>query len=270
MLSALALAIGCLAGVLGALFGLGGGVVVVPALEFLLPFVGKHIQLQQAVAISQVGVLAVGLSATSIYLSQRRVHVRLGVLLSPLALLGGILGSHLGLFLPAVYVAFVFAGLLVYSAYRMWKPSVAQRDSHRMSVSVWLFPFVAFAGLMSGLLGIGGGVVQVPALVMLGKLDFRDAVATSTWIMCITAVANIWIYQHGGFLDARLALTVALGILVGASLGAKLQARVSTPILRRLFSVLMLSVALSLLWKYSQIPILLSHAHAHLASRPSY
>ena len=101
--------IGLLAGVLGAILGLGGGVVVVPALEFVLPLFGRDITIQQAVAVSQIGVLAVGLSGAASYLQQGLVRARTGYLLSPYTIVGGAAGAFLGLILPAQAVATVFA-----------------------------------------------------------------------------------------------------------------------------------------------------------------
>ena len=103
------LAIGLLAGVLGAILGLGGGVVVVPALEFALPQLGHPVTIQQAVAISQFSVLAVGLSGAAAYLQQGLVRARTGYLLSPYTIVGGTVGSVLGLVLPAKVVATVLS-----------------------------------------------------------------------------------------------------------------------------------------------------------------
>ncbi|WP_188974152.1 sulfite exporter TauE/SafE family protein [Deinococcus aerolatus] len=242
------LAIGLLAGVLGAILGLGGGVVVVPALEFLLPRLGQEITIGQAVAISQFSVLAVGLSGAAAYLGQGLVRARTGYLLSPYTIVGGTVGSLLGLVLPAQAVATVFAVLLLYSAYNLLrglKRIEVEREPSRL-----VPPAMTFAGVMSGLLGIGGGTVQVPVMNLLGGLPIRQAIATSTFIMGLTAVANALIYQAGGLLDARLACAVALGVLVGARAGAGLQRRIPDRQLKVFFSALLVLTATQLLWKY--------------------
>ncbi|ADV67937.1 sulfite exporter TauE/SafE family protein [Deinococcus maricopensis] len=242
------LAIGVLAGVLGAILGLGGGVVVVPALEFVLPRFGHDLNIAQAVAISQVGVLAVGLSGAASYLRQGLVRARTGYLLSPYTILGGALGSYLGLILPARAVATVFAALLLYSAFtllRGLKRVEVERPPSRL-----VPPAMTFAGIMSGLLGIGGGTVQVPVMNLLAGVPIRQAIATSTFIMGLTAVANALIYQAGGLLDARLACAVALGVLIGARAGAGLQSRIPDRALKIFFSVLIVFTAVQLLVKY--------------------
>ncbi|ACO47175.1 sulfite exporter TauE/SafE family protein [Deinococcus deserti] len=241
-------AIGLLAGVLGAILGLGGGVVVVPALEFILPQLGYPITIAQAVAISQFSVLAVGLSGAAAYLQQGLVRARTGYLLSPYTIVGGTIGSVLGLVLPARAVATVFAVLLLYSAYslvRGLKRVEVEREPSRL-----VPPAMTFAGVMSGLLGIGGGTVQVPVMNLLGGLPIRQAIATSTFIMGLTAVANALIYQAGGLLDARLACGVALGVLIGARAGAGLQKRIPDRELKLFFSVLLVFTAAQLLYKY--------------------
>lgn len=242
------LGVGLLAGVLGAILGLGGGVVVVPALELILPRFGETITIQQAVAVSQVGVLAVGLSGAAAYLQQGLVRARTGYLLSPYTIVGGALGSFLGLVLPARAVATVFSLLLIYSAYNLLrglKRVEVEREPSRL-----VPPAMTFAGVMSGLLGIGGGTVQVPVLNLMQGMPIRQAIATSTFIMGLTAVGNALVYQAGGLLNLQLAAGVALGVLIGARAGAALQSRIPAAQLKLFFSLLLLLTAGQLLWKY--------------------
>lgn len=228
--------------------GLGGGVVVVPALEFVLPRFGHDISISQAVAVSQIGVLAVGLSGAASYLQQGLVRARTGYLLSPYTIVGGAVGSFLGLVLPAKAVATVFALLLLYSAYNLLR-GLKRVEVERQS-SPLVAPAMTFAGVMSGLLGIGGGTVQVPVLNLLDGMPIRQAIATSTFIMGLTAVGNALVYQAGGLLDIKLAAGVALGVLVGAKAGAGLQSKIPAAQLKLFFSVLLIFTALQLLWKY--------------------
>jgi uncharacterized protein len=242
--------IGLLAGVLGAILGIGGGVLVVPALASLLPLWGRNISITQAIAVSQIGVLAVGLSATASYFQQGLVRVRLGYLLLPYMILGGALGSVLGLSLPGRFVATVFAVLLFYSAFTLLNGLSRTEKEH--SSSPLVAPAMLFAGIMSGLLGIGGGTVQVPVLNLLAGVPIRQAIATSTFIMGLTAVSNTLVYQAAGVLDAQLAAALAFGILIGGRLGALLQKRIATKQLKLLFSALLIFTATQLLishWK---------------------
>ncbi|MBB6099803.1 hypothetical protein HNR42_003261 [Deinobacterium chartae] len=243
------LLIGLFAGVLGAILGLGGGVVVVPALEFIMPRLGMELSIQQAVAVSQIGVLSVALASTASYLKRGMVLARTGYLLSPYTIVGGALGSYLGIILPAAYVALVFALLLLYSAYHLLR-GIRRLEEGREKPSRWMKPAMTFAGITAGLLGIGGGTVQVPVMNLLAGIPIRQAIATSTFIMGLTAVGNALVYQAGGLLDARLACAIALGILVGARLGAGLQQRIPTHVLKIFFAVLLIYTAVNLLWKY--------------------
>lgn len=240
--------VGVIAGVLGAILGLGGGVVVVPALEFVLPRFGHPIGITQAIAVSQIGVLAVGLSGAAAYLQQGLVRARTGYLLSPYTIVGGAIGSFLGLVLPARTVATVFSLLLLYSAYNLLKGM--RRVETAREPSPLVPPAMTFAGVMSGLLGIGGGTVQVPVLNLMQGMPIRQAIATSTFIMGLTAVGNALVYQAGGLLDFRLAAGVAFGVLIGAKLGAGLQSRIPAARLKLFFSLLLIYTAASLLWKY--------------------
>lgn len=243
-----ALLIGLLAGVLGAILGLGGGVVVVPSLQLAADWLGQPLPLAAAVAVSQVGVLAVGVSAAGGYLQRGLVQVRQAYLFAPLTIAGGVIGSLLGLVLPAQAVATVFAALLLYSADKLLRGGRKVEEGGQ--ASRWTGAGMGFAGVMSGLLGVGGGTVQVPIMNLLGGLPLREAIATSTFIMGLTAVANILIYQAGGQLDPRLACAVALGVLIGARVGVGLQERIPAARLRSFFAALLVLTAGQLLWKY--------------------
>lgn len=239
---------GVFAGILGAILGLGGGAVVVPALEFFMAQIGHSFTLTEAVAVSQVGVLAVGLSGAAAYLRRGLVHWRFGYLLMPYTIFGGLLGSILGLILPTRVVMGIFAVLLLYSAYHLLYP-VVKVSSVQGQGSAWTRPAMLFSGVMSGLLGIGGGTVQVPVLHLLSGIPLREAVATSTFLMGLTAVVNIAVYQMAGVLRADLAVAVAVGVLVGAQVGAALQHKMSVSQLKGLFVVLLLFVSVRLIWK---------------------
>lgn len=240
------LAVGLIAGVLGALLGLGGGVVVVPALELLGPrFLGRELPIQEAVAASQVGVLSVAVASSAGYLGRGLVRVRTAYLLSPFTVFGGIVGSVLGLLLDPQVVALVFAALLAYTGVELLR-GLNKFEVERTEFSPWARPGAGFAGIMSGLLGIGGGTVQVPVLNLLAGLPFRAAIATSTFMMGLTAIGTTLIYGASGRLDLGLAAPVALGILVGARAGTLFAARVPASALRLLFAALVFYTAVNM------------------------
>lgn len=247
-LSLAALLIGILAGALGALLGLGGGVIVVPMLSWASEALGAKLSLQQTVAISQVGVLAVGVSAAASHLASGLVKTDFAYRMVPLVVLGGVAGSLLGLVLPEKAVAVVFSLLLLYSAYKLMKSKTS--DAQERPASKLLKPAMCGAGVASGLLGVGGGTVQVPVLNLLGGLPLREAIATSTFVMGFTAAANILVYGGAGKLDLQLACATSFGVLCGAALGARLQRRVAAERLRQMFVLLLVFAALQMLYKH--------------------
>jgi uncharacterized protein len=241
---------GLFAGVLGAMLGLGGGVIVVPALTILGPRFGVGFSLQTIIAASQVGVLAVAVASSAGNLRQAGlIRLHDAYRLAPFTVFGGVTGSLLGLVLEAKAVATVFSILLVYTGTEMLRSS-RRKDLEVGRAPRWTPPAVGFGGVMSGLLGVGGGTVQVPVLNMLFGMPFRTAVATSTFMMGLTAIANALIYTAGGKLDPVIAGPVALGILIGARVGAILAKRVPVNTLKIMFSVLVFYSAYDLLHKY--------------------
>jgi uncharacterized protein len=241
---------GLFAGILGAMLGLGGGVIVVPTLSILGPRFGLDFGLQTIVAASQVGVLAVAVASSAGNLRQTGlIRLKTAYQLAPFTVFGGVTGSLLGLVLEAKAVASVFAVLLVYTGTEMLRSS-RRKDLEAGEPSNWTPPAVGFGGVMSGLLGVGGGTVQVPVLNMLHGLPFRTAVASSTFMMGLTAIANTVIYTAGGKLDPSIAGPVALGMLIGARAGAILAKHVPVNTLKIMFSVLVFYSAYDLLHKY--------------------
>jgi uncharacterized protein len=236
---------------LGALLGLGGGVVVVPTLEILgSRFMTQPYDLTQIIAASQVGVLSVSVASSAGYLRQGGfVRLREAYRLSPFTVLGGIVGSLLLLVLDAKVVATVFVVLLVYTGFEMVR-GINRLEVERATPSPLTKPALGFGGIMSGLLGIGGGTIQVPVLNLLMGVPFRVAIATSTFMMGFTAIANTSIQLASGNLEPALAGPVALGILIGARVTSGLARRVPVRALKLVFSLLVFYSAYDLLRKY--------------------
>ncbi|HWG85884.1 MAG TPA: sulfite exporter TauE/SafE family protein [Deinococcales bacterium] len=239
-------ATGLFAGVLGAMLGLGGGIVVVPVFAlFSGRFLGADMPIQEAVAASQIGVLSVAVASSATYLGRNLVRVRTAYLLSPYTVFGGIAGSFLGLVLDERVVAFIFAALMIYTGVEMLR-GARRPETTRSEPSRWSRPAVSAAGLMSGLLGVGGGTVQVPVLNVLVGIPFREAIATSTFMMGLTALANALIYFANGSLVVTLAAPLAVGILLGARVGALVSKWVPVSALRVLFAGLVFYTAYDL------------------------
>jgi uncharacterized protein len=242
---------GLVAGGLGAMLGLGGGVVVVPLLELLgSRFLDQAYPLQQIIAASQLGVLSVAVASSAGYLHKGGfVRFELAYRLSPFTVFGGIAGTLLLSVLEPRVIATVFAILLLYTAFELIR-GINKVEQERPTPSPMAKPALVFGGIMSGLLGIGGGTVQVPVLNLLVGLPFRAAVATSTFMMGFTAIANVSIQIVSGQLPLQLAGAIALGILIGARISSGLATRVPVRVLKLMFSALMLYSTYELLRKY--------------------
>lgn len=242
---------GLLAGGLGAMLGLGGGVVVVPTMElFGNQFLSSPHTLQQIIAASQLGVLSVAVASSAGYLAKGGfVRFKIAYSLAPLTVFGGIIGSLLLLVLQPKLIATIFAILLCYTAFELLR-GINKIDAERSQPSKMANPALVFGGIMSGLLGIGGGTIQVPVLNILVGLPFRAAVATSTFMMGFTAIANASIQIASGKLEPQLAGAIALGILIGARISSGWATRVPVRTLKLMFSVLVLYSAFDLIRKY--------------------
>ena len=145
--------------------------------------------------------------------------------------------------------ATIFALLLLYTGFELVR-GINRADLERSSNSQWVKPALGFGGIMSGLLGIGGGTIQVPVLNILSGMSFRAAIATSTFMMGFTAIGNAGIQIASGQLEPALAGPVALGILIGARLTSVVAKRIPVRALKILFALLVFYSAYDLLRKY--------------------
>jgi uncharacterized membrane protein YfcA len=244
------------AGGFGSLVGIGGGLIIVPVLTIAL---GHDVK--TAIAASLIGVIATSLSASPRYISSGIADRRLGLLLLVVAALGGLTGGLTAGLLDERVLALLFGLLLSGVALHMLRemrdpstPPPVDEDEHGSRfVSSYLEPTsgevvtyqarrigpgaaVSFAaGSISGLLGVGGGVINVPTMNVLMHVPIRVATTTSTYMLAATAAASAVVYLASGQIDPMLAAPVALGVIIGARLGARLSMRVSQNALRLAF-----------------------------------
>lgn len=270
------LGLGVFAGWLGALVGLGGGVVVIPALVL-----GFGVDIRVAVATSLVAVVATSTAAGSVFVGKGLTNMRLGMTLEVFTTLGGITGGLVAMRVPQAALGLVFAALVSVTAVLMLRgrdahgakagtaredgaeepPGVEERgriageyyDAHHgglvhyQAVRVAAGGAVSFlAGVLSGLLGVGGGFIKVPAMTMGMKVPFKVAAATSNFMIGVTAAASLFIYFSEGLVHPALAAPIALGVVGGALVGTATARRVSANLLRRVLAVVLLLVAVQL------------------------
>jgi uncharacterized protein len=252
------------AGAIGSMVGVGGGIIVVPALTVFL-----GVPLKTAVAASLLGVIATSLVGGSRYLAAGTVDRRLGLVLLAATSSGAVLGGLIAGALDATVLSAVFgvvlllvAGQVVRSRERVERVSSGEgtRSSYvdpstgaaveyrpdRMGVGLAIS---IVAGSLSGLLGIGGGIINVPTMASIMGMPFRVAVATSTYMLGATAAASSGVYYARGQLDPFIAAPVALGIIAGAQVGTRIGPRLSAAVLRRLFAGLCVVFAVQMFSK---------------------
>jgi uncharacterized membrane protein YfcA len=233
------LGVGALAGGLGALLGVGGGVILVPGLIFLagLPF-------QSAVATSLVCVVATSVAGSAVYLRRGAIDLPIAVELQAFTVLGAVAAGLSAAFVPVAPLYLSFAALLAVIAFRTWprREGKMTREPHGASKRMAAGASVG-AGLVSGLLGVGGGVLNVPILHSMLGLAFDRAVATSVFMIGVTAASAAAVYLIRGAVDVPIAAVTMLGTVAGASIAARAGRRIGQRSLKMGFSLLLAYVA---------------------------
>ena len=256
-----------LAGFLGALTGLGGGVVIVPLLAL-----GFGVDIRYAIGASLVSVIATSSGAASAYVREGYSNIRIGMVLEIATTIGALVGAYLGGILSPSIIAIVFGLALVYSAYLSLRPRAEHEpitSSDPLAVKLRLpsrypvgdemveygvhnvpagFGLMWLAGVLSGLLGIGSGAVKVLAMDHAMKLPFKVSTTTSNFMIGVTAAASAGVYLHRGYIDPVLAMPVVLGVLAGSLAGARVLARSQPRVLRLVFGAVILALALEMIF----------------------
>jgi uncharacterized membrane protein YfcA len=237
---------GMSAGLLGSILGLGGGVVMVPVMTILLG-VPAHV----AVAASLIGVVATSVSSSAGYMKRRLPLVRIGLHLELTTLIGAVAGSIAAGYLADDVIGALFSLLLFYTAWTMWRGRKI-RDAADDPDSVVATPLAlagsGAAGCISGVLGVGGGVMKVPVLNVLLGAPIHRSTSTSTFMMGLTAVAGSVAYYLRGELLIELAAPLVLGVLIGGRLGPRIAVRIDALGIKRTFAIVLVVVAIRMSW----------------------
>lgn len=257
-----------LAGLLGALTGLGGGIIVVPMLTLLF-----HVDMRYAVGASLVSVIATSSGAAAAYVREGFTNMRVGIFLEVATTFGALGGALVAGLISTSALAVLFGLVLLYTAFR----SFQARDDHPVTdpphpwaVRLRLngdyptahgmqpytvqgvpggFAIMFAAGTLSALLGIGSGVVKVLAMDRTMHLPFKVSTTTSNFMIGVTAAASAGVYLHRGYIVPELAFPVMLGVLGGALLGARILTTARTRSLRLVFLAVVLVMATQMLYK---------------------
>ena len=253
------------AGLLGALTGLGGGIVVVPMLTIVF-----HVDLRYAIGASLVSVIATSSGAAAAFVREGYTNVRVGIFLEVATTMGAVAGAALASLVPTSALSVLFGVMLLYIAYR----SSQQREEyatdeppHPWAVRMRLngsyptaqgmtsysvqgvpagFALMGVAGMLSALLGIGSGVVKVLAMDKMMRLPFKVSTTTSNFMIGVTAAASAGIYLSRGYIDPALAAPAVLGVLAGSALGARILAAARSNVLRLVFTAVVLIMGIEM------------------------
>jgi uncharacterized protein len=265
--SALVFATSVLAGLLGALTGLGGGVVIVPALVLIF-----KVDIRYAIGASLVSVIATSSGAAAAYVREGLSNVRIGMFLEVATTLGALLGAYLTAKVSTHWIAIIFGVALLYSAYASFRqrgdhapaaepnllatklelkgtyPTESGEESYRAQRVPLGFGMMFGAGTLSGLLGIGSGAVKVLAMDQAMKLPFKVSTTTSNFMIGVTAAASAGVYLYHGYIDPVMAMPVMLGVLGGSLIGSRLLVKARVATLKILFGVVIVALGVEMIY----------------------
>ncbi len=233
---------GILAGALSGIFGIGGGIVMVPLFTLWL-----GLDQRTAITTSLLAIIPISVAAIGGYLVGDAVAWGVGLVIGVGSIVGGQVGVRLLPHIPVPWLQLSFAVLLLYSAVRLVAPSAAPTDQVGGEPWALLVIVGVIAGLIAALLGVGGGIVVVPALALLAGMDLTTARGTSLVVILLTATTASLSNWRAGALDTRVGWISGLAG-VPAALGAALVAQwIPQQVAAYLFAVLMVVAAVQLL-----------------------
>jgi uncharacterized protein len=255
------------AGFLGSLTGLGGGVILTPALTLLF-----GVDLRYAIGASLVSVIATSSGAASAYVREGYSNLRIGMFLEIATTIGAIMGAYLATRVPTPALGIIFGLVLLQAAWSSVRGNhhdpeeanepdpVATRlrldgsyptpdgpHSYRVRNVGAGFGVMFGAGTLSGLLGIGSGALKVIAMDRAMRVPFKVSTTTSNFMIGVTAAASAGIYLHRGYIDPVLTMPVMLGVLTGSLAGARVLGGASVRVLRVVFGVLVAAIAIEMI-----------------------
>ncbi len=264
--SALVFGTSVLAGFLGSLTGLGGGVVIVPVLVLLF-----KVDIRYAIGASLVSVIATSSGAAAAYVREGLSNVRIGMFLEVATTLGALLGAYLTAKVSPEWIAIIFGLALLYSAYASFRKQSDHATPQPNALAAKLelqgsyptssgeiaytaqrvplgFGIMFGAGTLSGLLGIGSGAVKVLAMDRAMKLPFKVSTTTSNFMIGVTAAASAGIYLARGYIHPGLAMPVMLGVLGGSMIGSRVLMKAKVATLKILFAVVIVALGAEMIY----------------------
>ena len=255
------------AGLLGSLTGLGGGVVIIPLLTLCF-----GVDFHYAVGAALVSSIATSSGSGSAYVKEGITNIRLGMVLEIATTIGAVAGAVVAIWMNNSVISIIYGGVLVLTAvmqqvkhsrheHVVGSPlakrlklfgTFPQKDGTKQYYELTNvgggFAVMLLAGMLSGILGIGSGVLKVIAMDGIMKVPFKVSTTTSNFMMGVTACASAVVYIQRGNIVPGLALPVLIGVLFGALTGAKLLKRLDVSLLRKIFAIAILAVAVNMIY----------------------
>ncbi len=258
------------AGLLGSLVGVGGGIIVVPLLTLCL-----GVDIHHAIAASIIAVIATSSGAASSYVRSHVSNMRLAMLLEISTAAGALSGAYFAGLLSPRFLYILFGTMLVYTAWSMYKrsghtagtfphdpladklklhgtyydPSAKKEVEYRVSRVKVGFSLSYLAGVVSGLLGVGGGIIKVPVMNLLMGVPLKGSTATSNFMIGVTAATGAAVYFARGDIQPFIAAPVAIGVIFGAKTGARIMGHLKSNVIRVIFVTVVIVTAVQMLWK---------------------
>jgi len=248
----LLLALGLLAGGIGALAGIGGGIIITPVLAMYL-----GVPMHQAIGVSLTAVIATSTATSSVYVERGLSNIRLGMTLEMATTLGAAIAAIVAGYINRRTLAVMFSLFLIYTATSMVKKAWGTRNQkHDPGIppyEVKRYPLGLGASLLaggfSGLLGIGGGPVKVPIMYLFMGVPLRVATATSNFMIGVTAATSAYIYYGRGDIHLDIAAPIVIGVFAGSLLGARLAPKVKATYVLWLLIGVTAYLAVTMLYK---------------------
>ena len=263
-----------IAGIIGSLLGLGGGIILVPALTILF-----DMPIHEAIGVSFIGVLVNSSSSSLVYIKNRMTDMRLSSILELGAVTGSIIGAYTALLIDSNILSAIFGIVLGYISidmYRKLKKNLednnkeSRSDDEREYYDESTNEIITYSvirekegtvlsvigGIFAGLLGLGGGAIFVPIMNRIMKVPIKVAIATSSFMIGVTSLVGALIFFNNGFIDVAIVSPIILGIFFGAQIGSRLNKGIDKQILTNIFCLVLIYIALRMIINGLEIEVL--------------
>lgn len=268
--SAILILVGFIVGIMGAVLGIGGGIIIVPILVILL-----DIPIHNAIAVSLVVIIANSLSTSAVYIKNGMANIPVGLIISLVAVISAMIGSSISVVLDQYIVMLILGcvqlsvSALIYIRMRITKPYIELKDDDKdyffagsyidkatgkqvsyKPIRLKLTALLSiFAGLFSGLAGVGGGIMMIPTMNIVSFMPIKAATATSAFVIGFTATAAAIIYIGAGYMEPMLVANIIIGISLGTYFSMKFLTSLTDKKVSYAFIILLIIVSANMIYK---------------------